>query len=176
MVVGAGLLTSLSLQSSLAELIGYQLLIGIGGGMAFQQPFVALQTILQPPDIPRGMALIAFAQTLGSTLSLSVANNIFSNRLQRAHEVIENATDPSHANNTTADMALLYPHGSGPEGVLMLGKALAPIFYISLVAALLMIVIGIFGIPWNSVKSDSGDMEVELHTVADEVTRASGRA
>jgi len=176
MVVGAGLLTSLSLQSSLAELIGYQLLIGIGGGMAFQQPFVALQTILQPPDIPRGMALIAFAQTLGSTLSLSVANNIFSNRLQRAHEAIEDATDPSHANNTTADMALLYPNASGPEGVLMLGKALAPIFYISLVAALLMIVIGIFGIPWNSVKSDSGDMEVELHTVADEVTRASGRA
>lgn len=64
MTCGGGLLTSLDFDSAPAAPIDYQLPTGTGAGVAFQQPFIALQVMLEPEDVPRGTALVAFAQDL----------------------------------------------------------------------------------------------------------------
>jgi hypothetical protein len=79
--IGYGLTTLLEPDSSAAEWIGYQIIIGIGVGAGFQQPLMAVQTVLVILDIPTGTAVIVFLQTLGGALFVSVAQNIFANKL-----------------------------------------------------------------------------------------------
>lgn len=46
------------------------------------QPMVAVQNILPREQIPLGMSLISFCQTFGGTLSLSLAQNVFTSSLR----------------------------------------------------------------------------------------------
>ena len=47
----------------------------------FQQPLIAIQTILPNEQVAEGTALIMFIQALGGTISISVAQNVFNNKL-----------------------------------------------------------------------------------------------
>lgn len=79
--VGCALLHNLGVNSGPAHWVGYQLLAGIGFGMAFQIPYSALHVILDVEDLPTGNALLVFYQALGGALAVSVAQNILSNEL-----------------------------------------------------------------------------------------------
>ncbi|KAI7067856.1 hypothetical protein KC352_g42882, partial [Hortaea werneckii] len=54
---------------------------GAGVGFGMQQTLIAVQTVLPKQDIPIGTAIIMFCQTLGGALFISVAQNVFTNRL-----------------------------------------------------------------------------------------------
>jgi MFS family permease len=54
MSIGAGLLTTWKPDSTAGVWIGYQILFGVGIGMALQQPMVAVQTALDIKDVPVG--------------------------------------------------------------------------------------------------------------------------
>jgi MFS family permease len=84
--VGAGMLYRLQVDSSAAVWIGYQLIAGIGAGCAIQIPFIAVQALLDPADMPTGNALTIFFNTLGGAFSVSVGQNIFSNELAKQLE------------------------------------------------------------------------------------------
>lgn len=47
----------------------------------FQQPLVAIQTILPDEQVSEGTALILFIQAFGGTIFISVAQNVFNNQL-----------------------------------------------------------------------------------------------
>lgn len=79
--IGAGLLTTLKVNSGPAHWIGYQILAGGGIGLVMQQPLMAAQAVLKMDDIPIGSATIVFFQTLGGALFISVGQNIFTNKL-----------------------------------------------------------------------------------------------
>jgi len=79
--VGYGLLTTLQPDTGKAAWIGYQILAGIGIGLGMQQPLMAVQTVLSIDDVPTGTAIIVFMQTLGGALFVSVAQNVFTNKL-----------------------------------------------------------------------------------------------
>ncbi|KAH0559978.1 hypothetical protein GP486_003494 [Trichoglossum hirsutum] len=79
--VGAGLLTTLQVDTGHARWIGYQAMFGLGIGLGMQQPIAAAQTVLQLADIASGTALIVFAESLGGSLFLSVGQSIFTNKL-----------------------------------------------------------------------------------------------
>ncbi|KAF3084453.1 hypothetical protein TWF569_006971 [Orbilia oligospora] len=79
--VGAGLLYTLEVDSPSSKWIGYQIIAGFGAGMGIQIPFVAVQVVLSPDDMPVGNALAIFFNSLGGAISISVAQNIFSNTL-----------------------------------------------------------------------------------------------
>jgi hypothetical protein len=49
--------------------------------MALQLPFIATQVVLEDADMPVGNAIAIFAQSLGGSISVSIASNIFNNRL-----------------------------------------------------------------------------------------------
>ncbi|KAG6016876.1 hypothetical protein E4U41_004333, partial [Claviceps citrina] len=81
MSVGAGMLSTLTVDAGPAHWIGYQILFGIGVGLGMQQTMVAVQASLAGADVAIGTAIIIFAQTLGGALFICVAQNVFQNGL-----------------------------------------------------------------------------------------------
>lgn len=79
--IGAGLLTTLQVNTGSPQWIGFQALVGAGIGLGMQQPLMAVQTVLDLEDIPIGTAVVVFAQTLGGSLTLLIAQNVFTNKL-----------------------------------------------------------------------------------------------
>ena len=81
MAIGCGLLSTWAVDTSPGKWIGYQILYGIGVGIGMQQSLIAVQTVLPLKDIPIGTSIINFCLTLGGALFISVAQNVFTNRL-----------------------------------------------------------------------------------------------
>ncbi|EPS44955.1 hypothetical protein H072_993 [Dactylellina haptotyla CBS 200.50] len=79
--IGSGLLHTLEVDSPSSKWIGYQVLAGFGAGMGIQIPFVAVQVVLSSQDMPVGNALAIFFNSLGGSISISIAQNIFTNTL-----------------------------------------------------------------------------------------------
>ncbi|KAK3693103.1 putative MFS aflatoxin efflux pump [Podospora appendiculata] len=79
MAVGNGLLTTLQVDTSEGQWIGYQIPFGIGLGTTLQAPLLAAQTVLSLEDVPIGTALMFFSQLLGGTIFVSVGQNLFNN-------------------------------------------------------------------------------------------------
>lgn len=65
MSVGAGLLTTLQVDTGEGKWIGYQVLYGIGLGLCFQVPNLAAQTVLPKNDVTIGLSLMLFESALG---------------------------------------------------------------------------------------------------------------
>ncbi|KAH0598340.1 hypothetical protein MHUMG1_03638 [Metarhizium humberi] len=79
--IGAGLLTTLGVDSSQGKWIGYQILYGLGLGLASQAPNMAAQTVLAKQDVAIGASLMFFAQTLFGAIFVSVGQNVLDNQL-----------------------------------------------------------------------------------------------
>jgi len=77
MSIGAGLISTWQVDSDHQKWIGYQVILGFGIGMGMQQSNLAVQTVLKHRDVPTGSALMFFWQTLGGTIFISVAQNLF---------------------------------------------------------------------------------------------------
>ena len=93
LTVGSALLHLLNTESTTSRWIGYQLLTGIGFGMAFQVPYTALHATLSPEDLPIGNSLIVFFQALGGAVAVSAAQNILSHTLLQRLELVS-GVDP----------------------------------------------------------------------------------
>lgn len=79
--VGCGLLHTLNVNTPSREWIGYQIIAGLGGGACIQLPFIAVQVVLDMKDMPTGNAIAVFFQLLGGAISISIAQNIFTNTI-----------------------------------------------------------------------------------------------
>ncbi|CAI7653011.1 unnamed protein product [Penicillium glandicola] len=80
--IGYGLLSTLSGTTPIAKWIGYQVLYGVGSGCTTAAPYIAIQSLVAPEQIPLAMAIIIFWQNIGAATSLIAANAIFSNSLR----------------------------------------------------------------------------------------------
>ncbi len=80
-VIGSGMLYTLKVSSTTGVWIGYQILAGAGAGACVQIPFIATQVVLSKKDMPSGNAVAIFFNSLGGAISISIAQNIFSNTL-----------------------------------------------------------------------------------------------
>ena len=70
--VGAGLLFSISAETSSAKLIGFQIIFAVGIGLIFQQTIIAVQAdTADPTDIPQATAAVTFTQLVGGTGELA---------------------------------------------------------------------------------------------------------
>lgn len=81
--IGAGLIYSLGIGSSAGEYIGYQILFGLGLGIAIQIPIIAAQALSDLADIALVTASILFFQLASGAYAVSAAQSIFNNILIR---------------------------------------------------------------------------------------------
>ncbi|KFA72079.1 hypothetical protein S40288_02253 [Stachybotrys chartarum IBT 40288] len=80
-VVGCGMLTTLSVNTTTAQWVGYQILVAAGIGFSIQQGFMAVQTVLPADEIAIGTAAVVASQSFGGAVFISVGNNIFQNHI-----------------------------------------------------------------------------------------------
>ncbi|EED16629.1 hypothetical protein TSTA_017040 [Talaromyces stipitatus ATCC 10500] len=83
--IANGLLSTFFPGTSTGEWIGYQIIAGVGRGLALQIPIIAVQNTLAFPLIPNAMALLMFSQSFVGAIFLSFSDTIFTNSL---HELI----------------------------------------------------------------------------------------
>ncbi|KAF3768067.1 putative MFS aflatoxin efflux pump [Cryphonectria parasitica EP155] len=156
MTIGAGLLTTLHTDTSTGQWIGYQLLYGLGYGWSFQVPNLATQVVLPKKDIPTGLAFMVFSQLLGSTIFVSVGENVLSTQLLKRLSGVA-GIDASLITTSGATGLLASVPASLREKVLVsYNEALRVVFLIGLVVCCLA-VLGLAAMEWKSVKPKGGD-------------------
>ncbi|MCJ1377428.1 hypothetical protein MMC17_000523, partial [Xylographa soralifera] len=157
MAIGAGLLSTFRVDTGSSEWIGYQIIAGFGVGLGIQTPVIAVQTVLRLEDVPVGTSLILFAQTLGGAIFVSVAQNIFTNKLLSGIIATVPSIDPAFVLATGATSLRTAVPSKDLAGVLLAyNAALDQIFYIAVAMATLSIV-GALGMEWKSVKGKKVD-------------------
>jgi len=152
MAIGAGLISTFKVGTGHGAWIGYQALYGFGVGFGMQQPLIAAQTVCSLEDVPTATAITNFCLTLGGALFISVAQNIFTNRLLTNLATYVPSLDPKIVLSTGATSLRTSVGPRNVAGVLFAyNDALDQTFYVSLAMACLSI-IGALGMEWKSVK------------------------
>lgn len=150
--VGAGLLTTLKVDSGHAAWIGYQVIFGFGMGFGMQQTLIAAQTVLHIDDVPVGTSVVMFVQTLGGALFISVAQNIFTNRLLSNLAARVPHLNPKIVLDTGAtSLAKAIGNQDLAQVLLAYNSALVQTWYLAVALASLTI-FGALAMEWKSVK------------------------
>ncbi|KAJ5494462.1 hypothetical protein N7463_010549 [Penicillium fimorum] len=78
---GSGLLYSLDVGTSAGKWIGYQIVAGVGWGLAYQVPINAVHGAVVPSDIATVTGVIVFFQTVGGAMFVAAAQAAFVNQI-----------------------------------------------------------------------------------------------
>jgi len=125
------------------------------------QPVMAAQTVLDLKDVPTGTALIMFLQTMGGSVFVSVAQNIFENELVSGLRHDVPSVDPTiilRAGATSLKNAVA--PGLVDAVILVYNSALVNAFYIATATACLSAV-GALVIEWRSIKVEDKPTSTE---------------
>jgi hypothetical protein len=154
--LGMGLLSTLKPDSGHSMWIGYESLFGLGIGAGLMQSVMIAQTVLDIDDTPTGTAALIFFQTLGGAIMISVAQNVFQNRLVANLEAVFPGLDPSMLLGSTGATNLqdVVPPEYLTRVLVAFNKALSSTFYVGAAMASLSI-FGSLGIEWKSVRGPS---------------------
>ena len=158
MTIGAGLLSTLEVDSGHAKWIGYQVVFGVGLGMGMQMPMIVTQTALKTEDVPSGTAIVMFAQTLGGAIFVSVAQNVFQNQLFHNIQMYAPGANAAGIVGTGATMLRSVLAGPALKAVLQAyNDAVTQTFYVAVAMGALSLIGPIF-IEWLSVKGKKLDV------------------
>jgi hypothetical protein len=162
MCIGTGLTTTFRPHTPAVYAIVYQTTLGVGSGFAFQQPVVAVQAILPQALIPSAIVLVSFAQSLGSIVSLAVAQNLFKSRLLQELTAKLPTIQPNVVLNTgVLDLKNVVPSGDLDTFLDIYSDALRSTYFAGLGFACAS-VIGAFCTPWKSMKAEPKNEEAQI--------------
>jgi MFS family permease len=150
--VGAGLITTFHVDTPAHIWIGYQIIFGLGSGFGFQQMTVAAQTILPTPDVPTGTAVVMFVQLLGGSIFVTVAENLFTNKLLSG--IVQQVPDLNPSTISSAGATGLrgvVPSQYLEQVLVVYNEALVKTFQVALIMSCLTL-LGAVGVEWRSVK------------------------
>ncbi|RMY08144.1 hypothetical protein D0868_04972 [Hortaea werneckii] len=156
MPIGAGLITTWTVQTGSPKWIGFQVLFGFGVGLGMQQATMAAQTVLRKQDVPTGVALLFFAQQLGGAIFVSVGQNVLNSKLVSGIVRLVPDLSPERILNTGATELRRIVPANDLQGVLVAyNSALRQVFVVATAMACLA-ALGAFGLEWHSVKAKEG--------------------
>jgi hypothetical protein len=126
--------------------------------LGMQQSMIAAQTVLHLDDVPVGTSVLMFTQMFGGALFISVAQNIFTNRLVSGLAQVVPDINPQIVLRTGATSLKDAIDPRHLSGVLFVyNRAITNTFYISVALASLS-AIGALGMEWKSVKGKKMDV------------------
>lgn len=118
MTIGAGLITTFDIDTIFGKWFGYQIIAGLGTGVGFNVPLVAVQTVLPTKDIPIGSVCVMFFQTLGGALFIAVGQSVFQNGFIRGLRIHAPELDPQVMVHTGATAIRGVLKAKGQENLL----------------------------------------------------------
>lgn len=83
MVIGNGLYIHLGVDSSLGEIVGYQLISGIGAGFLFQTPIIAIQAMVSQDETATATATLGFIRNMATASSIVIGGVVFQNSMSK---------------------------------------------------------------------------------------------
>ncbi|KAJ0107621.1 hypothetical protein J7T55_007812 [Diaporthe amygdali] len=168
MSIGAGLLTTLQVDSGSGKWIGYQIVYGFGLGFCMQVPALAAQASLPKKDISMGIGLILFGTLLGASVYVAVGESILLNGLVSRLSGIP-GVDPSLLTSGGATSVISsLPAGVRDTVVSEYNSALRVVFLAG-IGPCVASVFGAASLEWTSVKKKpEGEKDSEAAQKADE--------
>ncbi|KAJ5343676.1 major facilitator superfamily domain-containing protein [Penicillium brevicompactum] len=151
--IGAGLLTTLKVNSTIGYWFGYQVLLSAGVGVGAQNALLVASVAVAPIDMAMTTSILTFVQTLSSAILLPVGQSVFQNQLSANLISSLPGVDISQImhSGATGFREHLRP-GELPLALEAYNKALCQTFYVGVAAAALSIFGPIF-MDWLSLKS-----------------------
>jgi hypothetical protein len=150
--IGAGLISTFTTTTPHAQWIGYQVIWGFGLGLGMQQPALVAQTVLARHDVPTGVSLMFFGQTLGGAVFVSVANNVFDNGLADGLAKVPGIDPAVVAHVGATDLRTAVPRRYLPAVLVAYNHALRHAFYLCAALAAAT-VLGSLATQWLSLKA-----------------------
>ncbi|KAK3997517.1 putative MFS multidrug transporter [Cladorrhinum sp. PSN332] len=151
--IGAGLLTTLQVDTPQPQWVGFQVLYGFGLGLGMQVPNLAAQTVLANKDVPIGTSLMLFTQLLGGSVFLSVAQNVFNSKLTEKLSRLPGYSPGLLMSNGATSLVKQFPESVRPEALVQYNEALREVFRVGLILACTVILGAVF-VEWKSVKKN----------------------
>ncbi|KAL3455893.1 major facilitator superfamily domain-containing protein [Aspergillus heterothallicus] len=156
MSIGAGLLSTFTVDSSSSHWIGYQFLFGAGVGFGLQCSFAAPQCTLPVEDIAIGTAIVMFLENLAAAVFVSVGQNVFSNQLTKNVGVYAPQVDTAKLiEGGATEIQHTVPAKFYDMVLFAYNMALTQTFYVG-VALSAVGVLGVVVMEWVNVKGDKG--------------------
>jgi MFS family permease len=115
MLLGNGLYIHFSTHSSLGEFIGVQIVAGIGAGLLFQAPLIALQALVPQDENATATATYLFMHNIATALSVVIGGILFQNSMDIRVKSLamppinlpSNITDALSGGNAAANVMLV---------------------------------------------------------------------
>lgn len=153
--VGAGMLTSLGMGTTVAQWIGYQILYGYGLGNASQAPNMAAQTVLPRNEASIGISIMFFGQTLFGAIFVSVGQNVLDSQLARRLSSVPGITPGEIERAGATGLFDIIPSQYHSAILNAYNDSLRVCFQVALTMCCLSIIGGL-GMEWLSVKKNKG--------------------
>ena len=151
MSIGAGLLTTLQVDTASARWIGFQILFGVGLGLGMQQASMAAQACLAPKDVMTGIALMFFFQGIGGSIFISVGESVFTHSLVSQLSTIAGLDPATIVNTGATDLRNAVPPQVLGALLVAYNAALSDTLKVALACAVATIVGGLT-MEWKSIK------------------------
>ncbi|KUI71864.1 Putative HC-toxin efflux carrier TOXA [Cytospora mali] len=152
MPISAGLITTFTMSTSVAKMVVYTLAMGFAGGVGFQAPQSAVQTVLPEKDASVGLAIIVFAQSFGPAVFIAIAQTIFLNRLSENLRVLVPGLSPDVVNKMgLTDLKSLVGDENLERALGLFDQSLTQTWYLA-VGLTCLTMVGSLGMEWRSVK------------------------
>ncbi|KAF0560714.1 MFS general substrate transporter [Gigaspora margarita] len=116
MIVGSGLISTFSENTSKEQIVGYSIIAGFGIGLIIQNIVIAGQGIVQHKDIATVTSLLSFFGSMGIVLGVAISGTVFNN--------IVNSNLPSQFQGSWYNMNLTEQN--------KISESLKPIFVLAL--------------------------------------------
>lgn len=82
LTIGNGLYVHLNATSSIGSIIAFEIVAGLGAGLLFDPPLIALQALVSQDDTATATATLGFMRNVGISLSIVSGGVIFQNGMQ----------------------------------------------------------------------------------------------
>ncbi|KAK5156883.1 hypothetical protein LTS14_004400 [Recurvomyces mirabilis] len=149
--VGAGLITTLGVNSTEGQWIGYQVIYGFGFGLCIQAPNLAAQVVLPREEASIGASLMLFANTIFGAIFVSVGQNVLdSNLVSRLKDIIQITAEQIESAGATGLLDIV-PAQYKTDVLYAYNGSLRVCFQVALVMACVCIIPGL-AMEWRSVK------------------------
>ena len=119
LTVGLGLFVHLSATSPLGEIIAFEIFTGIGAGLLFQPPLMALQAVTEQDDVATATATLSFVRSLATSMSVVIGSVVFQNGMDLQVPALSAAGLP-------ANIIQALSGGAAAANVMLIGTLMNP--------------------------------------------------
>ncbi|KAL7411362.1 ABC transporter [Mrakia frigida] len=152
--IGGGLLYTIDVHTGSGALIGYQILLGAGVGLSFQNTVVAIQAEFHstPELVAQATALGTFFQLIGGVIGISISGTLFNNQL--ASELSKLGVSSEIIEGVKASVKTIFALDADLKELVLSGyvKALNPVFIVAVPAGIIATLGGLLVKSYNLKK------------------------